>query len=79
MRVATYARVSTTDQTCDLQLRESRQYIIARGWEPTGEYVDTGWSGSAASRPEFDRLLNDARMRVSMRCWFGSWTDGGGA
>ena len=63
MRVAIYARVSTTDQTCDLQLRESRQYIAARGWEPTGEYVDTGWSGSAASRPEFDRLLNDARMR----------------
>jgi DNA invertase Pin-like site-specific DNA recombinase len=43
MRVAIYARVSTTDQTCDLQLRESRQYIAARGWEPTGEYVDTGW------------------------------------
>ena len=63
MRVAIYARVSTTDQTCDLQLRESRQYITARGWEPRGEYVDTGWSGSAASRPEFDRLLNDARMR----------------
>src|SRR5215204_672922 len=63
MRVAIYARVSTTDQTCDLQLRESRQYITARGWDPKGEYVDTGWSGSAASRPEFDRLLNDARMR----------------
>ena len=41
MRVAIYARVSTTDQTCDLQLKESRQYITARGWEPTGEYVDT--------------------------------------
>jgi hypothetical protein len=25
--------------------------------------VDTGRSGSAASRPEFGRLLNDARMR----------------
>ena len=64
MRVAIYARVSTTDQTCDLQLQGARgEYITARGWSPTGEYVDTGWSGSAASRPEFDRLLNDARMR----------------
>jgi DNA invertase Pin-like site-specific DNA recombinase len=30
MRAAIYARVSTTDQTCDLQLRELRQYISAR-------------------------------------------------
>ena len=63
MRAAIYARVSTTDQTCDLQLRESRQYIAARCWEPTGEYVDTGWSGAAASRPEFDKLLKEARLR----------------
>jgi DNA invertase Pin-like site-specific DNA recombinase len=63
MRVAIYARVSTTDQTCDLQLRELRQYILARGWETVGEYVDTGWSGAAAARPELDRLLADARMR----------------
>ena len=48
MRAAIYARVSTTDQTCDLQLRELRQYIAARNWEISGEYVDTGWSGAAA-------------------------------
>jgi DNA invertase Pin-like site-specific DNA recombinase len=63
MRAAIYARVSTTDQTCDLQLRELRQYLTARGWETIGEYVDTGWSGAAAARPELDRLLTDARMR----------------
>ena len=63
MRAAIYARVSTIDQTCDLQLRELRQYIAARGWETTGEYVDTGWSGAAAARPELDRLLADARLR----------------
>lgn len=28
-----------------------------------GEYVDTGWSGAKASRPELDRLLDDARSR----------------
>ena len=63
MRVAIYARVSTSDQTCDLQLRELRQYVAARCWETTSEYVDTGWSGAAAARPELDRLLKDARMR----------------
>jgi putative DNA-invertase from lambdoid prophage Rac len=63
MRVAIYARVSTTDQSCDLQLRELRQYATHRSWTVADEYVDTGWSGASASRPEFDRLLNDARMR----------------
>jgi DNA invertase Pin-like site-specific DNA recombinase len=36
-----------------------------------GEYVDTGWSGSKASRPEFDRLMRDAGKRVvdGILCW----------
>jgi hypothetical protein len=38
MRVAIYARVRTTDQTCDLYLRKSMQYITARDWGPTGRY-----------------------------------------
>jgi hypothetical protein len=24
------------------------------GWSIAGEYVDTGWSGAAAARPELD-------------------------
>jgi DNA invertase Pin-like site-specific DNA recombinase len=63
MRTALYARVSTTDQTCEMQLRELREYAARRGWEIAGEYVDTGWSGAKASRPELDRLMRDARMR----------------
>jgi putative DNA-invertase from lambdoid prophage Rac len=63
MRVAIYARVSTVDQTCDLQLRELREYVGRRGWETFAEYVDTGWSGAAVARPELDRLLRDARSR----------------
>ena len=63
MRTAIYARVSTDDQTCDLQLRELREYCARRGWEIAAEYVDTGWSGAKASRPELDRLLRDARKR----------------
>jgi DNA invertase Pin-like site-specific DNA recombinase len=45
-RVALYARVSTNDQNCDLQLRELGQYAAARKWAIADEYVDTGWSGS---------------------------------
>jgi putative DNA-invertase from lambdoid prophage Rac len=34
-----------------------------RGWDNAGEYVDTGWSGAKASRPQLDRLMRDARLR----------------
>src|SRR5512133_2027092 len=61
--VAIYARVSTQDQTCTMQLGELREYVQRRGWEIAGEYVDTGWSGAKVSRPELDRLMKDARMR----------------
>ena len=63
MNAAIYARVSTTDQSCELQLRELREYAARRGWSVHAEYVDTGWSGAKASRPELDRLLADARTR----------------
>ena len=63
VRAAIYARVSTTDQTCEMQLRELRDYCQRRGWEIAGEYVDTGWSGVKASRPQLDQLMKDARQR----------------
>ena len=63
MRIALYARVSTTDQSCEMQLQELRHYAAQRGWQVFGEYVDTGWSGAGASRPELDRLMQDARTR----------------
>jgi len=61
MKVAIYARVSTTDQNCEMQLRELREYSARRGWEIAGEYVDTGWSGAKKSRPELDKLMAAAR------------------
>ena len=64
MKAAIYARVSTTDQNCEMQLTELREYIVRHGWENAGEYVDTGWSGGKASRPEFDRLMADAGKRT---------------
>jgi putative DNA-invertase from lambdoid prophage Rac len=63
VRVGVYARVSTSDQTCESQLRELREYVARRAWQVSGEYVDTGWSGSKASRPQLDRLMTDASHR----------------
>jgi putative DNA-invertase from lambdoid prophage Rac len=57
MKTAIYARVSTSDQDCELQLRELREYVERRGWEPALEYVDTGVSGAKASRPALDSLM----------------------
>src|ERR1700689_1159349 len=54
MIIAIYARVSTADQSCEMQLRELRQYVAKRGWEVFAEYVDTGFSGAQASRPRPD-------------------------
>jgi DNA invertase Pin-like site-specific DNA recombinase len=62
LQAALYARVSTLDQNCEMQVRELREYAARRGWHVTGEYVDTGWSGAKASRPELDRLMKDARQ-----------------
>jgi DNA invertase Pin-like site-specific DNA recombinase len=58
--VALYARVSTTHQDPDVQLRELRALVAARGWAISREYVDAGISGASISRPELSRLLADA-------------------
>jgi DNA invertase Pin-like site-specific DNA recombinase len=70
MRAAIYARVSTTDQTCENQLLELRRYIEARGWT-WAEFVDKGVSGNKESRPALDALLRDARRRKFdvLVCW----------
>lgn len=59
---AIYARVSTSDQDCALQLAELRDYCTTRGWKICCEYVDTV-SGSKSSRPGRDKLIRDARAR----------------
>ncbi|MBZ5658827.1 MAG: recombinase family protein [Acidobacteriia bacterium] len=63
MRIAIYARVSTKDQSCELQVRDLRTYCTARGFDLVREYVDVGQSGAKDSRPELNKLMDDARKR----------------
>src|ERR1017187_5661703 len=63
MRVAIYARVSTKDQSCDLQIRDLRTYCVARKSTIYREYIDQGESGVKSSRPELNNLMADARKR----------------
>jgi DNA invertase Pin-like site-specific DNA recombinase len=70
MRCAIYARVSTSEQTCDNQLIELRRYVEARGWTAV-EYVDRGVSGAKDRRPALDQLVADAKRRRFdvLVCW----------
>src|ERR1700723_91270 len=71
MRIGIYARVSTKDQSCELQVRDLRAYCAARGFELVREYVDVGQSGAKDSRPELNKLMDDARKRQfdAVVCW----------
>lgn len=62
LRVALYARVSTSDQSLDPQLAVLRQYAKARCWEAR-EYVDHGQSGRSDRRDGLKGLLEAARRR----------------
>ena len=62
LRVAVYARVSTTDQTPENQLAALRAFAAARGWGVI-EFIDHGISGAKERRPALDALLVDARKR----------------
>src|ERR1700739_1152768 len=63
MRIGIYARVSTKDQSCELQVRDLRAYCAPRGFDLVREYVDVGQSGAKDSRPRLNELMADARKR----------------
>jgi site-specific DNA recombinase len=68
MRVAIYARVSTTRQaqaqTIEQQLDRLRRAVAEHGWTLEEEHVyrDDGYSGAGLSRPGLDRLRDQAAL-----------------
>ena len=65
MRVGIYARVSTSDkgQQTGIQTKDLEAFCVQRGFDLIDSYVDEGQSGAKDSRPELDRLMDDARKR----------------
>ena len=63
MRAAIYARVSTTDQNCEMQIRELQAHAERQGWPIVETYQDIIISGAKASRPGLNRLMLDGRVR----------------
>lgn len=62
MRVAIYARVSTADQSPERQVRESRSYAQARGWQIVREAQEIAGKASQR-RPQREDILRMARCR----------------
>ena len=62
MKVALYARVSTSDRDQDpeTQLMALRDFVRAQGWAIHREYVDRAPANDVAHRTEWRRLLDDA-------------------
>jgi DNA invertase Pin-like site-specific DNA recombinase len=63
-KAALYARVSTLNgQNPDVQTREIEEYCQRRGFEIFSIYVDKGVSGKKDSRPQLNRMMEDAHQR----------------
>jgi len=60
-RAAIYARVSTSDQSVEMQVVELRQVAQQRGWVVVEEFTDEGISGAVESRPALDKMMDEAR------------------
>ena len=65
MKIAVYARVSTSDKDQDpeTQLMPLRDFCTAQGWEVTKEYVDYAPANDLARRTAWRQLLDDAARR----------------
>ena len=65
MKVALYARVSTSDkeQNVETQLLPLREFVQAQGWAVYRTYVDIAPATDLAHRQEWRELLEDASKR----------------
>ena len=73
MKAAIYCRLSeedkdkrhSTDDSESIQNQKSMliQYATEQGWEIYGIYSDDDYAGADRNRPEFNRLLEDAKRK----------------
>ena len=70
MKAAIYCRLSKEDEykigeSESIQNQKSMliQYATEQGWEIYGIYSDDDYTGADRSRPEFNRLLEDAKHK----------------
>ena len=65
MRVAIYARVSTSDkdQNPETQLGPLREFVTSQGWTTIGEYVDAASANDLRGRRAWRMLLDLASKR----------------
>ena len=71
MKIGIYSRVSSQDQSVEMQTSDLRRYCEQRGFEIYKEYSDQGISGTKDRRPALDELMADARKRKfdAVLCW----------
>jgi DNA invertase Pin-like site-specific DNA recombinase len=63
MKIALYTRVSTQDQSVEMQTSDLRRYCDQRGFEVFKEYSDQGVSGTKDKRHALDELVSDAKKK----------------
>lgn len=62
-----YARFSShsqTEQSIEGQLRVCNEYAAREGYTIVGEYIDRAISGRSDDRPDFQRMISDAKKRA---------------
>jgi len=77
MKAALYARVSTLGQgeedkaSIPEQIARIEKYCQEKGYSVADRYVDIGYSGAKKNRPEFQRMLADAKSSKFdvIACW----------
>jgi len=63
MKIALYTRVSTQDQSVEMQTSDLKRYCTQRGFDVYKEYSDQGISGTKDKRPALDELMDDAKKK----------------
>ena len=62
-RVGLYMRVSTKDQSCEMQLSDLERYSKERGFRIFKVYKDNGVSGTKDTRLGLSQLMDDAKKK----------------